>query len=110
MVTVSHHQPHHHLKKTKKRTNKNNNKGAPIDHIVYFFAFATPIFELPQVYLIFVEHSIIGVSILTWGFFVLSSFTWLIYAIHKKIIPLIISYFLFFIIECLIVVGIFYYS
>jgi len=80
-----------------------------IDKIVYLFAFAAPIFELPQLYTIYSQHSAKDVSLITWGFFAVASFVWLIYALHHNLKPVIISYFLFFVIELATFAGIMIY-
>lgn len=82
----------------------------PIDKIVYLFAFAAPIFELPQLYTIYSQHSAKDVSLTTWGFFAAASFVWLLYAVHHRLRPLIISYFLFFVIESVTFAGILTYK
>ena len=81
----------------------------PIDKIVYFFAFAAPAFELPQLITIFSQHSAKDVSLLTWGFFAIASFVWLIYGIRHHLKPVIVSYFLFTVIEAATAVGILMY-
>ena len=81
----------------------------PFDEIIYFFAFAAPIFELPQLYAIFSAHSAKNVSPITWGFFTLASFAWLAYAIRHKLKPLIVSYSLFFVIEIITFLAILRY-
>ncbi len=100
---MAHHRVHlSHNKRTKKTKD-------PLDKIVYFFAFAAPIFELPQLYTIYSEHSAKNVSLITWGFFSLASFIWLLYAIRHKLKPVVISYFLFFVIESMTFGGILHY-
>lgn len=98
------HQPAHpKVKKTKKQVDQ-------IDKFVYIFAFGAPFFEIPQLYTIFSQQSAENVSLVTWGFFTISSLAWLIYSIHHGLRPMIISYSLFLAVELLIVIGIFLYS
>ncbi len=94
------HHKHLHSKKHKE----------PFDYVVYFFTIATPLFELPQAYAIFSNHSAAGVSIWTWGFFCLAGVVWMIYAIRHKLLPLLVTNILYLVIESAIVVGIFMYS
>ena len=82
----------------------------PIDKIIYFFALSAPIFELPQFFTIMTSHSAKNVSLLTWAYFTVSSLAWLIYAISNKLKALTISYSLFTLFECLVVIGILHYS
>ncbi len=102
MLMANHARAHHHLGRGKKRE--------PFDFVVYFFMVATPLFELPQVYTIYVNKSADGVSILTWGFFLLASVVWFRYAIKRRLLPLMVSNSLYFVIELFIVTGIVMYQ
>ena len=95
-----HHHRHLHQKKNKQ----------PFDYVVYFFMIATPLFELPQAFNIYVNHSAEGVSIWTWGFFFVVSLVWAAYAIHNKLRPLIVTYAMYMLFEAVIVIGIVKYS
>ena len=95
----------HHVKKLHKTPRKE-----PFDYIVYFFTIATPLFELPQAYDIYTSRSAEDISLLTWGFFLLDNFVWIIYAIKRKVIPLLITTGLYLLIEMIIVIGIILYS
>lgn len=77
--------------------------------MIYFFAFAAPIFELPQLFAIYSARSAKNVSMITWGFFALASFAWLAYAIRHKLRPVIVSYSLFFVIELMTFLAILRY-
>ena len=98
------------------RTNKhkhvahNKPKKEFFDYIVYFFTIATPLFELPQAYAIYASKSAEDVSMLTWSFFLLDNFVWIIYAMKRKVIPLLITTGLYLVIETVVVIGIFMYS
>lgn len=94
--------PHHHsAKKSKKSAH---------DYLVYFFMVATPLFELPQAYTIYKNQDASGVSIWTWGFFLAASVVWFSYGWRNKLMPLLVTYSLYFIIEAVIVVGIIKYA
>lgn len=80
------------------------------DYIVYFFTIATPLFELPQAHAIYTGQSAEDVSLLTWGFFLLDNFVWIIYALKRRIIPLLVTTAIYLIVELVIVVGIIMYS
>lgn len=97
---------HHAIHKRKAKRKKPVDK---IDRIVYFFAFGAPFFEIPQLYTIYSQHTAANVSLVTWGFFAIASFAWLIYAVHHHLKPLIVSYVLFFTVELLIAIGILIY-
>lgn len=80
------------------------------DYLLYAFMVATPLFELPQAWKIYTTQSAADVSLLTWGFFVLSNIAWIAYAIRNKLTLLIFIYFLYMIIEISVVIGILIYS
>lgn len=80
------------------------------DYILYLFMVATPLFEVPQAWKIYSTQSAADVSLTTWGFFVLSNFVWIAYAVRNKLLPLIITYCMYLVIELVIVIGIIMYS
>lgn len=94
----------HHVKKALKA------KKTPLDYILYFFVFTTPLFELSQAYIIYSRQNAADVSILTWGYFAVSSVAWLCYGIRQKLKPIIFAYSLYCVIEVTIVVGIVLYA
>ncbi len=98
----NHIRAHHHLRS---KTHKE-----PFDYVVYFFMIATPLFEIPQVYTIYTSKDASGVSLWTWGFFLLASVVWFFYAVQKRLLPLMVTYSLYFMIEIFIVVGILMYQ
>lgn len=102
MLMANHARAHHHKRQGKMKE--------PFDYVVYFFMIATPLFELPQVYSIYSTKSAAGVSVLTWGFFLLASTVWFGYALKKRLLPLMVTNSLYFVIELFIVGGIFMYQ
>jgi uncharacterized protein with PQ loop repeat len=64
---------------------------------------ATPLFELSQAWAIYSTQSAQDVSLTTWGFFTVSNFAWIAYAV-------IVVYSLYMVIELAIVVGILLYN
>lgn len=99
---VKHGHAHRHLHKKKQKD--------LFDYILYFFMIATPLFEIPQAWKIYATQSAADVSLSTWGFFVLSNFAWITYAIRNKLTPLIITYCLYMAVEVSVVIGILLYS
>jgi uncharacterized protein with PQ loop repeat len=93
---------HHHSWHKKKKD--------PFDYVIYFFTVATPLFEIPQAYIIYTNHNAQDVSIYSWGFFLIDNLVWIVYALHHKLKPLLFTSILYFIIELVIVIGIFKYS
>lgn len=98
---VRHGTAHKHLHRKQQKT--------AFDYFVYFFVIATPLFELPQAYDIFHNRSAENVSLFTWVFFFAASIIWLIYAARNKLLPLVIAYALYILIEGIIVIGILLY-
>ena len=99
---VRHTAAHKHFHKKPKR--------GPFDYVVYFFMIATPLFEIPQAYTIFVNKNAVSVSLSTWGFFMAASLVWAIYAAREKLMPVLVTSVLYLIIESVIVVGILLYN
>ncbi len=95
---------HHIQKKTK------NQSDSLMEVVLYFFVFTTPLFEIPQAILIYTNKSADGVSLLTWGYFAVSSVVWLIYGLREKLKPIIFAYSSYLVIELIIVAGILKYS
>lgn len=79
------------------------------DYVAYLFTFAAPMFEIPQAVAIYTSQSAQDVSVLTWGFFCLDNFVWMIYAKRRRLWPLLITSILFEIVEFTILVGILLY-
>lgn len=81
-----------------------------LDYLLYFFVFATPLFEIPQAIKIYSNKSAHDISIITWGFFLISNIVWLIWGIRRKLLPVILTYSLYMLVELAIVIGIIIYS
>lgn len=81
-----------------------------LDILVYFFTFATPLFEVPQVLEIYSRHSAQDVSIWTWAFFCIDNIVWIAYALRKQIMPVLITSILYEIFELAIFIGILIYK
>lgn len=96
---------HHAVRHLQKKKRKD-----PFDYVVYFFMIATPLFEVPQAYLIHSSQSAENVSPFTWSFFFLSSVVWLTYGIKHKIKPFIFMYSIYLLVEATILTGIILYS
>jgi uncharacterized protein with PQ loop repeat len=92
------------------KNTKNNKSKINVDNFIYFFAFTTPLFEIPQFYAIVHSRSAEHVSLITWAYLALASAAWLIYGIVKRIKPLIASYILYTAVETGIVIAIFWFK
>lgn len=61
---------------------------------------------LPQIYEVWVNHQTAGVSLLTWGMYIVAAFIWLLYGLQLKDKPLVISSFLWVVTEAAVVTGV----
>ncbi len=102
MASRAAHKKHLHTSRKKHRES--------FDYIVYFFGVAAPLFELPQLWQIYSNHSAKNVSLATWAFFCVDNFVWMAYAWRKKEWPLLLTSILYEIVEASIVIGILKYS
>jgi uncharacterized protein with PQ loop repeat len=93
----------HHLKRKGKRKDT-------LDWVLYFFAFTTPLFEIPQAYWIYKNRTADGVSPITWGYFVLADLAWITYGIKRKMGPIVFTYIIYLLIESSVVVGVMIYK
>ena len=81
-----------------------------INTIAYVDAFFSMFFTLDQARVIFVTHDAHSVSLITWGFYVISSFVWLAYGyVHEDRVLVITSYG-WILVNGLVVFGIVLYS
>src|SRR5438270_613817 len=99
-MSTRHARAHAHTKKSRKE---------PFDYVLYFFAVATPLFEIPQAYDIYSHHSAANVSLATWGFFCIDNLIWIFYAWRKRLIPVLLTSLLYEVLEVAIVLGIILY-
>src|SRR5687767_1051575 len=81
-----------------------------LDYLVYFFMIATPLFELPQAIAIYTAKSAENVSLITWVFFFMASIVWIGYGWRNKLVPVMVTYSLYFVMEAIIIFGIVKYS
>lgn len=100
---------HSHVRHLHKKKQKTAAK-EPFDYVVYFFMIATPLFELPQAYIIHSTQTAQNISPYTWGFFFIGSIVWLTYSIRNKLKPLIVMYSGYLVVEASIVAGIIMYA
>ncbi len=81
-----------------------------LDKFIYFVGISGPIMTFPQLLKIWVEKDASGVSLISWSWYLMTAFVWLIYAIVYKEKPLIVTYVLWIIIEIFIVIGVAIYG
>ena len=80
-----------------------------IDKLIYVVAVLGPIMTIPQLIKIWVDKNAAGVSVLSWGSYLVLAIFWLTYGIVHKEKPLIITYTLWIILEAFIVTGVILY-
>jgi uncharacterized protein with PQ loop repeat len=81
-------------------------KQAHFEKFMIVFATVEPIATIPQILQIWVGHNTSGVSLLTWLFYTLTSFVWLMYGAMKKDKPLIVSGMLWVLSQSLVVISV----
>lgn len=76
-----------------------------VDYLMYVVGFVQPLGLLPQLYRIYILHTALGVSVLTWALFAFFNVLWAVYGIVHREKPLIIAYILIAILDAAIAVG-----
>lgn len=76
-----------------------------MDHIIYVVCVAIPLIAIPQAWKIWSQQNAGGISLITYGGFVLANVIWVIYGILHKEKPVIILYTALFVVNVFIVVG-----
>lgn len=81
-----------------------------VEKAAYVVALTGPLSSLTQAWEIWMDRNASGVSLVTWTLFFVTSLIWLLYAIDKREIPLIISNALWMVCEAVIMVGAFLFD
>jgi uncharacterized protein with PQ loop repeat len=76
------------------------------ERFMLVFAVVEPIATIPQIYQVWSNRSVAGVSLPTWVFYTLTSGIWLLYGIKIKDKPIVASGFLWMATQALVVIGI----
>jgi len=80
-----------------------------IDELAYVIGIITPLMSIPQIWSIWVDHSVVGVSLLSWSAFTVASCFWVVYSFLHHELPIIISQVLWVLFQIAIVAGILMY-
>ena len=80
------------------------------DLVIYFAAIVAPVMTVPQLYKIWSDKQVSGVSIQTWATYSAISLIWVLYGIKIKAKPIILTNALLLLIDTLIVIGVIVYS
>ncbi len=81
-----------------------------LDKIVYLIAFVSPLATLPQIYKVWIEQNVAGISLLSWGFYCLIAIPMVIYGMVHKEKPLIVMYIFNFIVNFAVLSGTLWHS
>jgi uncharacterized protein with PQ loop repeat len=93
----------HHIHKRKKHS---QNETTFLDYAVYFASIVSPLMTLPQLYLIWVNKTVAGVSIPSWSGYVFFNIIWIYYGVVHKNKPIIIANLLWALLQSLVVIGV----
>ena len=106
----------HHLHKRKRVHLKKESYPHPnpwkrfLDKLVYVVGIIGPLSAIPQILKIWADKTAVGVSAITWAFYLIGSIIMLFYGITHKEKPLIIMYGSWVIINAIILIGVLIYS
>jgi uncharacterized protein with PQ loop repeat len=81
-----------------------------IDALAYIVSILSLLFTADQIRIIWVEHDARGVSFLSWLFYAISAFVWLVYGLVHKDKVLIITNFLWVAFALAVVIGVVVYK
>lgn len=79
------------------------------DYLMLVVGVVQPLALLPQVLAIYVHHSTVGVSLLTWGLLTVFNMLWAVYGVVHKAKPIAIANTMLTILDLAIVLGVLYY-
>lgn len=100
--------PHgHHKIRHKKQQQKDN---VLLKMCIYTVAIASPLFTIPQIYVIFTNKTAEGVSIISWIAYMVASTVWLMYGLAHNDKPIILSNTAWVFFALLVVIGTIMYS
>lgn len=89
---------------------KNKEHKYIIDRVVLFTGLIGPAASIPQAIAIYAAQDAAGVSLVTWGLFIVTNAALLIYSFVHKLPALILSNICWVVIEVVVVMGIIMYS
>ena len=90
----------HHLRKRNIKATSGS-----LEKLVLVIAIVEPVFTVPQIYQIWSTKNAQGVSLTTWGFYLVGAMVWLFYGFKVKNKPIIISSAMWVFMEGLVVTG-----
>ncbi|MBL0422806.1 hypothetical protein JI739_20895 [Ramlibacter sp. AW1] len=57
---------------------------SPVEKILPFMSIATMVMTLPQIWTIWVDQQVAGVSLLSWGTYLAGACLWFVHGLHKR--------------------------
>lgn len=81
-----------------------------ITRLVLALSIIEPALTLPQIFQIWIDRDASGVSVITWGLYIVTASIWLAYGLQLKNKPIIISNALWIVVEASVVLGILLYG
>ena len=78
--------------------------------MMYFVSFAYPFTAIPQIYKVYVTHDVSSLALSSWVLYVIFGSVFVVYAISKRLTPLIIEGILWVTIYILMVLAIILYG
>ncbi|MDD9953906.1 MAG: hypothetical protein OXR66_06235 [Candidatus Woesearchaeota archaeon] len=81
-----------------------------IDKLVYVAGLSSIIFTIPQVYVIWVQQTAAGVSLVSWSAYTAGASVWFTYGWVHKERPIIMTYACFFVLNLAVVLGVLRYG
>ncbi len=104
-----HHQPLAHLRSLPPVTAQRTWFTRLFDSVIYIGGILGPLFTVPQLVSIIELKSSAGVSLISWGSYLVGAIAWLAYGIAHKERPIMVSYGIWVAIDAAIVVAIIVY-
>ena len=98
------HHPHY-LKRRRQGLLATERRAWILDTVVLTAGILSPIFTLPQIFLIYSTHSAAGVSVVTWGVYALFDLPWILYGVVHKDRAILISYCIWFMANASVALG-----
>jgi len=81
-----------------------------MDKLIYVIGILGPIMTIPQLMKVWIEKNVAGLSIVSWGAYLIIAIFWLVYGIMHKDKPIVFSSGLWIIVHSLIIVGVVLYE
>lgn len=81
-----------------------------IDKLVYIFIFVAPLMTIPQIWKIWADRTVEGISIIMWAGYIVPALFWIVYGRMHKETPIVVLYILWIFIYLAIIAGVLIYG